>query len=512
MSDFLTGKSNRPPALPAGEWYKDLIPHRNLSTLVILLAMLGFLGLFLYYSFLVNVGPNRVAIVMEYRGEPVQSENGFIAVNPGEMGIQLEVWREGLHFVNPIFTEVEIVDIVRVPENHVGYVVSKFGRDLPAGAVVAGEGEKGVLDIVLKPGYYPEYSNKYAYDVIIKEAIHIPPGYVGVLTNQAGPMPKEANQFLSAADERGVQERYLTPGTYFLNPYIQRVDLVNVQSRRSDISDVTFPSYDGFPVSLNCSVEWFIPENNAPITFVMFGEEVEVDNKVILPSVLNFSRMIGSSEEATTFISGETRQKFGRDFQKAIADSVNTVNVAVKETGIRTILPPEEVLNILKDREIAIQQKQQFLQEIQQNAETQKLQVQRTKAEKEKDIVDKNTEMLKELLDRQRAQDVAVLDAQKEFDAAKVELEAARNIASASMTIAEAEAKATLMKFEAEANAQRAAVRAFGDSGDAATSYANYMLTKSLAPRIGELFTRPDVLWQNTILGNRETSGSLNHE
>lgn len=472
-----------------------------LSQILTFLVFVLIVGIVLYYSLTVNVGPNRVAIVMEYRGEKPPVENGFIAVDSGQMGIQLQVLREGLHFVNPVFTEVEIVDVVKIPDNNAGYVIRKFGKDLPPGRVVAGEGEKGILEIALKPGFYPEYSNKYAYEVTVAPATQVPPGYVGVVTNLAGPPPKTPNQFLSDPNERGVQKQYLTPGTYFLNPFAQRADLVNIQSRRTDIADVTFPSYDGFPISLNCSVEWFIPEEHAPLAFVKFGKETEVENKIIYPSVLNFSRIIGSSQEATTFISGETRQKFGQDLQHAIANAIRSVSVEVKETGVRTILPPEEVLTILKDRELAVQQQQQFMQEITQNAEQSKLQVQKTKAEKEKDIVDKKTEMLKALLDKRRAQDVAVLDAQKEFDAAKVELEAAKNVADASRTLARADADATLLKFQAEASAQKAAVGAFGEGTSAADSYARYMMTKSLAPRIEEIFSGIELLRNNVLLG-----------
>ncbi len=475
--------------------------QRFASSALSFVIVLGILGVVLYYSLTINVGPSQVAIVMEYRGDEVPPENGFIATEPGQMGIQLKVLREGLHFVNPVFTRIEIVDTVKIPENNVGYVIRKFGKELSPGQVIAGEGEKGILDIALKPGYYPDYSNTYAYEVVIQEAIQVKPGYVGVVTNLAGSLPKIPNQFLSDEGERGVQKNYLTPGTYFLNPFVQRVDLVNIQSRRTDISEVTFPSFDGFPISLNCSVEWYIPEEYASLAFVKFGEETEVENKIIYPSVLNFSRIIGSSQEATTFISGETRQKFGQNLQHAIAQSIHSVSVEVKETGVRTILPPDEVLEILKDREIAVQQQQQFFQEITQNAEKLKLQVQKTKAEKEKDIVDKKTEMLKSLLDKQRAQDVAVLDAQKEFDASRIELEAAKNIADASRTLARAEADSMLLKYKAEANAQKLSVEAFGEGSQAADFYARYMMTQSLAPRIEEIFSGIELLHNHALLG-----------
>lgn len=483
---------------------RALFTPQALLFIVVLLILATAMVWFFNKSIMITVRPNQVAVVMEYSGSKPPPENGFIAAEPGQMGIQLEVWREGIHFVNPIFTRVEIVDIVRIPENHVGYVVRKFGKDIPGGGIIAGEGEKGVLEVALKPGFYPEYSNPYAYEVVIQEAIQVPPGYAGVVTNLAGPLPETPNRFLSEEGARGVQERHLTPGTYFLNPYLKRVDLVNVQSRRTDIPDLEFPSFDGFPISLNCSVEWYIPEENAPLAFVMFGEEIEVENKIIYPSVLNYSRIIGSSEEATTFISGETRQQFGEELERAIADSIRSVSVEVKETGVRTILPPPEVLSILQDKEIAVQQQQQYLQEITQNAEQLKLQVQKTRAEKEKDLVDRETEQLKTLLDRERAQEVEVLQARREFDAAKVDLEAARNIADASRTLARAEAEAIRLRFEAEAKAQTEAVRAFGEGPAAAMQYARYRLAQNLAPRIGEVFTGTDFLWNSGLLSEEE--------
>jgi hypothetical protein len=80
------------------------------------------------------------------------------------------------------------------------------------------------------------------------------------VTDLAGPLPKTPNQFLSGAGERGVQIKYLTPGTYFLNPFAQSVDLVTCNRgeryRRCFVSLL-----DGFPSTLNCSVEWYIPKN-----------------------------------------------------------------------------------------------------------------------------------------------------------------------------------------------------------------------------------------------------------
>ena len=50
-------------------------------------------------------------------------------------------------------------------------------------------------------------------------------------------MPTPAGQLLAREGQRGVQEKVLSPGTYYLNPEMYRVDLVSIQSQIAEFLD-----------------------------------------------------------------------------------------------------------------------------------------------------------------------------------------------------------------------------------------------------------------------------------
>jgi len=60
----------------------------------------------------------------------------------------------------------------------------------------------------------------------------------------------------------------LSPGTYYLNPEMYKVDLVSIQSQIAEFLDdkgsaphadvIDFPSNDGFHIKIDVAVEWRI--------------------------------------------------------------------------------------------------------------------------------------------------------------------------------------------------------------------------------------------------------------
>ena len=53
-----------------------------------------------------------------------------------------------------------------------------------------------------------------------------------------------------------MQTETLEPGTYYLNPYVQEVRLVDCRSQRYNLKDIGFPTKDGFWVSLEAIIEF----------------------------------------------------------------------------------------------------------------------------------------------------------------------------------------------------------------------------------------------------------------
>ena len=181
-----------------------------------------FLG-FLWTSCRVYVPAGYMAIVTAKTGDPLPP--GRILAEPGEKGVQRMPLAEGRHFLNPINNDWRIVRATTIPAGSVGVVTSKTGKELAAGEILApDEDSKGVWRRVLGPGTYR--LNPEGYDIAVMSAINIPIGYAGVVTSLTGkPAPK--GQF-AGPGEKGVREKILQPGLYYVNPRAYQVDVVEV--------------------------------------------------------------------------------------------------------------------------------------------------------------------------------------------------------------------------------------------------------------------------------------------
>ena len=171
----------------------------------------------------VYVPAGRMAIVTAKTGRPLPA--GRILAEPGEKGVQRIPLAEGRHFLNPINNEWRIVPVVTIPAGKVGVVTSKTGKELAAGEILAPDDDsKGVWRRVLGPGTYR--LNPEGYDIRVLDAINIPIGYAGVVTSLTG-KPAAEGQF-AGPGEKGVFEKILQPGLYYVNPRAYQVDVVEI--------------------------------------------------------------------------------------------------------------------------------------------------------------------------------------------------------------------------------------------------------------------------------------------
>ena len=171
----------------------------------------------------VYVGPGEMAIVTSKTGDELPP--GAILAEPGQKGVQRIPLGEGRHFLNPVTHDWRIVSAITIPAGSVGVVTSKNGRELAPGEILAPDRDsKGVWKDVLGPGRYR--LNPEGYDVKVMSAINIPIGYVGVVTSQTG-KPAAAGSF-AGPGEKGVMEKVLQPGLYYVNPRAYQVDVVEV--------------------------------------------------------------------------------------------------------------------------------------------------------------------------------------------------------------------------------------------------------------------------------------------
>jgi regulator of protease activity HflC (stomatin/prohibitin superfamily) len=387
-----------------------------------------------------------------------------------------------------------------IPEGMMGVRISLAGEDLPYGEFLArldADGQpttKGVVPGVLRPGRYQ--INPYLFQVDQAKPVTVPAGFVGIQTNLAGPFAKDPNRFLVPKGFRGVEAEPLQPGTYYVNPYETRINIVDCRSQRFNLAakneDMGFPSKDGFWVSLDGIIEFRIKPEKASEVFVVYNEhkngdamiDQEIIDKIIRPSALSFCRLNGSNESGRQFIQGETRTQFQEEFQKAMKTSCDPLGVEIIQALITKIKPPQKIAKPVRDREIAKQQELQYRQQILREVSQQKLAIETEMVKQKEALVKADQQVIKLTTQATREMDVAVTKSNQDLKVAQFKLEAAKDEAAATVSRGKAAAEVVHFQNEAEAAGWKQSVSAFGGEGAA---FARYTLYKKMAVAYREI-------------------------
>jgi uncharacterized membrane protein YqiK len=224
--------------------------NNNIVSLLPYLAIgLVILGLLftLLKRVLVNVGAREIAI-KERRYLGAKMPPGRVVATEGEVGIQAEVLKPGLHLIKyPFERIVEKVPLVDIGSDEIGVVEAIDGEPLPPGRIFAPDraqnahnnfqdpiafikqgGVKGIQLRTLPPGLWPIHP--YLFRVSVAKATVVPSGKVGIVISADGsPLDQgrllgkaipghrnfqDAEQFIASAGQKGPQVEVLTPGTY----------------------------------------------------------------------------------------------------------------------------------------------------------------------------------------------------------------------------------------------------------------------------------------------------------
>ena len=511
---------------------------------VLLLFATPILLIMCYFMCLVEIPAYHMAVLVKRTGKDLDNSQ---EIAPGEefKGVQAEVLSsEGRFFYNPYSWDWEVVKQIEIPQGKLGVLVRLYGDDLGYGEVIAkDENSKGIVADVLRPGRYPinakiindpnfrdRYYDSYAYHIELHDPVTVPAGFKGVVTNLSGPMPEDPNVLLVADGDRGVQQDALHPGTYYINPYMKRIDLVDCRSQRFDLSaggEMGFPSKDGFWVTLDGAIEFRVLPDEAARVLVTYNEvendtlgsrtqtsspvnirgrsggisyefskdskqsehvalerghteiKDEIINKIILPNARSFCRLRGSNHSGKDFISGETRIQFQKDFEDALKETCSRQGVEVIQAVITDIQPPQKIAEPVRKRQIAVLTETQYEKQYLQQESEQKLAVEKETVKQKQALVAAEQEVVKKVTDAKRKQEVAVIEANQRLAVAEFQLKAAEDEAAAIAARGKAAADVIMFDNEAEAAGWKKAVEAFDGNGD---EYARWVLLRKLAP------------------------------
>lgn len=475
-----------------------------MAAFLVVALVVGFF-IFKYGFCRIEVPSKHIAVLVKKTGKNL-SNNQELAPGHEYKGLQPDVLTEGRHFLNPWNWDWDVVPQVEIPESKLGVMVRLYGDNPGYGELIAWqEDQKGVVPDVLRPGRHARNALvqgqqrrsrlNYAEYIELHDPVVVPAGYKGVVTMLSGPMPANPNVLLVPEGERGVQpeSKTLKPGTYYFNPYIYRVDLVDCRSKRFDLNtggEMGFPSKDGFWVTLDGTVEFRVMPERAAHVFVTYNDqnndtdgtpsvEQEIINKIILPNARSFCRLRGSDHSGKEFISGDTRTKFQQDFQEQLAITCESQGIQIVQALITRIHPPQKIAQPVRERQIAAQQEQQYTKQIRQQESEKQLRIEQEMIKRKQALVEAEREVVKKITEAERSQEVALIRAAQELKVAELELQAAEDMASAITARGSAAAEVVRFNNQAEAAGWRKSVTAFKGDGN---SFARWVMLKKIAP------------------------------
>ncbi len=439
--------------------------------------------------------PNgRIAVLTRKTGTDLPPEQ-ILATQPDQKGIQLATLPEGRYFRNPFVWDWAIVKQTDIPAGKFGVLVRRYGKNPQDGGIIAtNEDEKGIVREVLGTGKHR--INPYAYDVILCDDIKIDPGYVGVVTSQIGrdilndptpPAPIEQG-FLVAPGSKGVQAAVLKEGTHRLNPYIYAVSLVNIQSQRYEFSGedaIRFLTSDAFPITVEGTIEFNLSPDKAARLTQEVGDMKDIMEKLILPSARGFFRIEGSKNDATEFIFGESRRVFQDNLEQYLKKTCERWGISLNSVLIRDIIPPQEIAQIIRDRELAGQESRRIEQQIIQAQSMAELEKQKMLAEQNQRKVAAETDQIQKKIAAEQRKSEQTIAAQAQLNVEAIRLKAAEADAQAQITAAEADRSVVAAQNQAKAETLRTEIVAHGSDAN----YIRARLYEITAPKIQSILT-----------------------
>jgi len=528
-------------------------------------------------SFRVYVPPNKCLVMIRKTGDPLRP--GQKIAEAGQKGILRETRGPGRYFLNPLVWDWELHDLVQISAGdpstwkeyytggtldtsaptmmgdwpQVGILVNKVGPPSPGASEVVDDGYQGIQKRVLTPGSYR--INPYVYDVKPAPATIVPLGCCGVVTSQLGDMPgvqtvedisvgpdgqpvkgrPKVIQKLAEEGQRGVLGNVLPPGIYYLNPYVYKVQIVQVgynqisqyalrtrggkggavqqvnvspeqvaqmaQQMSAEIdTHITFPSKDGFNIDVEVTVVWGRHPQHVAEMLNRFGD-IEKIKQIILSQMRSICRNLGSEYESTDFIRGEKREQYQRavtetlqrvcrerDFDILIAlihnievrgsPEAEAEGMDLKKTIQRGYIAREQDLTKQAQRETA---------RVRAELETAKVAVDIAREQISADTRKKVAEI--KATGQKQAQEVM---ASRDYEVALVERQIAELEAESTRLLGRAKAQVEQLLNQADADGKRMLVSAFGSGA----AYNLYTFAQSFSPEsVRLIFAGEGTFW-----------------
>jgi hypothetical protein len=188
---------------------------------------------------------------------------------------------------------------------------------------------------------------------------------------------------------RGIWQEPLRTGKYAINPRCYEAERVPTailslnwseavsQAHKLDerLSQIVAKSREGFVFKIELVVQIHVPDTTAPRVISMVGTIGNLVNEVLQAAVGNHFRDKLQSMPAVQFI--ETRQQVQQSALEHIRGQLTQYEVETRGVYIQDVILPQELVQVLTQREIANQEKATF--QMQQEAQKLRIDLEKTK-------------------------------------------------------------------------------------------------------------------------------------
>lgn len=192
-------------------------------------------------------------------GDNKKLPEGRIIATKGEAGFQAQTLAPGIYTGYWIWQyDVELQPLTVIPNGKIALLLARDGREMPTGQILARKAEcdsyqdaekflnnggyKGRQATVLQAGSYR--INTFLFEIMVTDLTIIHDNMVGIVTTLDGAQIEQgqiagkvvpahnnfqdADAFLTAGGNRGLQEQVILSGSYALNPWFAKIEEVRM--------------------------------------------------------------------------------------------------------------------------------------------------------------------------------------------------------------------------------------------------------------------------------------------
>jgi len=480
----------------------------------------------------VTIPPGKVGLVTSKVGDELPS--GEFLAGTGQKGIRRGLLGPGRYRLNPYGYAVETTEALSIPIGYVGVMTSLSGDQTPESRF-AGPRQKGVRADVLQPGLYYANPKQFKVDVLeigVNQVSLLGRDGGAVVTKKAA-LEHSASKAIGALQQHALMEQQERRRDYLEKarpsqapapagkpaPKTRKESVPGPAAAPrpegpSSVSGfvldqfVTFPSRDGFEISLDMTVEFELEPEDIAWVFRQFGDLPAVVDNIIMPQILSISRLKGSAYRATDFIVGEGREKFQVDLKESLSKTLAERKIVIHNALIRHVNVPDQILQPIQQASVA-QEEDLTNQEKQNTARKQaQLNTELSLIQQKGQEVEQQTERIRAVIRAEQDKQVAEINADTLKKVSEIAKMTAEVRAEKTRTLGKAQADVTAWVEGERAKGLKMQTDVFGDP----LAFALWEFSSRLNPdiRVNLIHAGEGTLWtdlEKATLG--ELGGSV---